>query len=196
MKPEIIKFDGQQTIDSREVAKMIGKQHKNLIRDIRRYIKDMEAGSKLSPLSFFIKSSYEDAQGKTRDCYLLTKKGCEFVANKMTGQKGTIFTAQYVTLFNDYEQEQLVAIQHLTPEELEVKRAYIAAMNRQTDEIKRKNDHNFNVDRYRKYKALLKMANKTHNPIYLHEIDRLLLPVNVEYPTHLTRRLTNQIDLF
>ena len=49
----------QDVMDSRDVAKMVGKTHKNLIRDIRRYINDLEEGSKLSPQDFFIESNYE-----------------------------------------------------------------------------------------------------------------------------------------
>lgn len=103
MKPQLFNFNGQPTIDSREVAKMIGKRHKNLMRDIRQYINDLDEGSKLSSPKFFIESNYESSQGKLLPCYLLTKMGCEFVANKMTGKKGTLFTAQYVSLFNEYQ---------------------------------------------------------------------------------------------
>ncbi len=95
----------QRVIDSRDVAKMIGKTHKNLMRDIRSYINDLEESSKLSPRQFFIEASYISAQNKELPCYLLTKQGCEFVANKLTGRKGTIFTATYVSLFNEYEAE-------------------------------------------------------------------------------------------
>lgn len=95
------------TIESREVAKMIGRQHKNLIRDIRKYIDDILTSSNLSPLDFFIKSTYKDTKGEIRDCYLLTKKGCEFVANKMTGKKGNLFTASYITKFNKMEKQQI-----------------------------------------------------------------------------------------
>lgn len=98
-EPQLFNFNGQPTLDSREVAKMIGKRHRDLIRDIRRYISDMTPSAKLSPLDFFIGSNYKDAKGEIRDCYLLTKMGCEFVANKMTGKKGTLFTAQYVNCF-------------------------------------------------------------------------------------------------
>ena len=37
---------------------------------------------------------------------MLTKKGCEMVANKTTGEKGVIFTAMYVEAFNDMEQNK------------------------------------------------------------------------------------------
>ena len=60
MQPQLFNFNGQPTLDSREVAKMIGKSHKNLMRDIRQYIKDLGPGSKLSPAQFFIESNYKD----------------------------------------------------------------------------------------------------------------------------------------
>lgn len=90
---QLFNFNGQPTLDSREVAEMIGKSHKNLMRDIRQYIKDLGPSSKLSPAQFFIESNYKDANGRFRPCYLLTKRGCEFVANKKTGKKGNLFTA-------------------------------------------------------------------------------------------------------
>ena len=102
-EPKLLDFRGEPTLDSREVAKMIGKRHRDLMRDIRRYINDMDEGAKLRSPKFFIESNYESSQGKLLPCYLLTKMGCEFVANKMTGKKGTLFTAQYVSLFNEYQ---------------------------------------------------------------------------------------------
>lgn len=34
----------------------------------------------------------------------MTRKGCEFIANKLTGQKGTEFTARYVNKFHELEE--------------------------------------------------------------------------------------------
>ena len=34
------------------------------------------------------------SKGKKRPCYNITKKGCEFIAHKLTGTKGTAFTAR------------------------------------------------------------------------------------------------------
>lgn len=99
----IINQNGKLLVDSREVAEMIGKQHKNLLRDIQGYIKVIEDGSNLSSQDFFIESTYKNAQNKIQPCYLLTKKGCDMVANKMTGEKGVLFTAIYVTKFEDME---------------------------------------------------------------------------------------------
>lgn len=98
---KLLTFNNQSVLDSRDVAEMVGKEHKNLMRDIRTYIEDLEESSKLSARHFFISSTYISKQGKVLPSYLLTKQGCEFVANKMTGKKGNQFTAQYVSLFNE-----------------------------------------------------------------------------------------------
>ncbi|PEE18279.1 hypothetical protein CON53_09155 [Bacillus cereus] len=84
-------------IDSLEVAEMTGKLHKNLLRDIENYT-EVLLGSKLSSANFFVESNYQDSTGRTNKSYLLTRKGCDMVANKMTGEKGILFTATYVPL--------------------------------------------------------------------------------------------------
>lgn len=53
---------------------------------------------------FFIESTYQNSQNKTQPCYLVTKKGCEFIAHKMTGVKGTAFTARYINRFHDMKE--------------------------------------------------------------------------------------------
>ncbi len=95
--------NGAEVVDSREVAEMVGKQHKHLLRDIRGYIDIMENSGerKIAPSDFFIPSVYISTQNKEMPCYLLTKKGCDMVANKLTGEKGVLFTAAYVTAFGE-----------------------------------------------------------------------------------------------
>lgn len=130
----VIRYVGeskQQVIDSRDVAKMVGKSHAHLMRDIRDYIDDILTDPKLDSLDFFIESNYKDAKGEVRKCYLLTKQGCEFVAHKINGRKGTIFTATYVSLFNEYEAEhngKLIANGDLNfqRQDLEYHRRYVA----------------------------------------------------------------------
>lgn len=91
------------TIDSREVAEMVEKQHNTLLKDIRRYTKQLGEG-KIAPSDFWTESSYQNSQNKTQPCYLITKKGCEFIAHKMTGTKGTVFTARYIERFHEMEE--------------------------------------------------------------------------------------------
>lgn len=94
----------EQTLDSREVAEMVKKTHKELLRDIRRYCEQL-GESKIALTEFFSESTYVTEQNKTMPCYLVTKKGCEFIAHKLTGIKGTEFTARYINRFHDMEEQ-------------------------------------------------------------------------------------------
>jgi len=99
----VVSINGQLVTDSREVAEMIGKQHSNLMRDIHGYKEVLDQNSNLNSADFFILSSYQNDNNQSYPCYLLTKKGCDMVANKMTGEKGVLFTAIYVTRFEEME---------------------------------------------------------------------------------------------
>lgn len=92
----------EQTLDSREVAEMVEKAHSDLLKDIRRYIEQFIEGN-IPFNEFFKESTYIDGIGRTLPCYRVTKKGCEFIAHKLTGTKGTIFTARYINRFHEME---------------------------------------------------------------------------------------------
>ncbi len=94
----------QKTITSVEVAEMVGKQHKNLMRDVRSYVKEL-GELKIEPTDFFIENTYKTEQNKTLPRYDVTKKGCEFIAHKLTGVKGTEFTAKYINRFHEMEDQ-------------------------------------------------------------------------------------------
>lgn len=98
---QVFTHDNVDVVDSRAVAEMVGKQHKHLLRDISGYMEILRNSNQpnFGPVDFFVESTYQDSKGETRPCYLLTKKGCDMVANKMTGEKGVLFTAAYVTAF-------------------------------------------------------------------------------------------------
>lgn len=92
-------------LDSREVAEMVGMRHDHLIRNIDHYIEVMGKTPKLGASTFFIERTYKQAgNGKEVKRYDITKKGCEMVANKLTGEKGILFTAEYVERFNQMEE--------------------------------------------------------------------------------------------
>lgn len=101
---KVVSINGQLVTESREVAKTIDRPHNELMKSIRRYIDYLGQG-KIPHTDFFIESEYLDVQNKRRPCFLLTKKGCEMVANKLTGEKGVLFTAAYVTKFNEMEKQ-------------------------------------------------------------------------------------------
>lgn len=91
------------TITSMEAAEWCGKEHAKLLRDIRKYAEQL-AEAKIGLGDFFKESTYQDTNNQTRPCFLVTKKGCEFIAHKMTGQKGTEFTARYINRFHEMEE--------------------------------------------------------------------------------------------
>ena len=117
----------QKYLSSREVAEMIEKNHGDLLRDIRRYI-DYLNESNFAPVEFFKEDCYTDAKGETRICYMVSKKGCEFIAHKLTGQKGAMFTAKYIERFHEMQDQisrgglmpldaLLEAVQHMVDQE-------------------------------------------------------------------------------
>lgn len=99
------------TITTLEVAEMMEVPHSDLLKklegrkDRKGYIQILNEGQ-MSVVDYFIKSSYLDAKGEERPCYEVTKLGCDFLANKSTGEKGVLFTARYVRRF--YEMENAV----------------------------------------------------------------------------------------
>ena len=111
---DLIVYDGKICADSREVAEMVGKRHDHLYRDIQGYVEVISENPNLGSQDYFIPSTYKvDGNNKTYPCYLLTKMGCEMVANKLTGKKGILFTAAYVKKFNDMEKQ--MEVPKLTP---------------------------------------------------------------------------------
>ncbi len=102
VQEEAYKSGSVQYIDSREVAEIVGKRHDNLKRDIAKYRTEL-AELNFEDSEFFIESVYKDSTGRKQKCYLVTKKGCEFIAHKLTGIKGTKFTATYINRFHEME---------------------------------------------------------------------------------------------
>lgn len=101
---QIIEQNNEFYVDSREVSEMVGKRHDHLVRDIDNYFGVILQNPNLGAADFFVESSYTSNNNNTYKCYLLTKKGCDMVANKMTGSKGVLFTATYVDAFHEMQE--------------------------------------------------------------------------------------------
>jgi len=122
-----------QSISSREVAEMMETRHDNLMNKIEKHTTILEKVSdlKIKVADLWILSSYLDAQGKERKEYQVTKKGCEFLAHKTTGEKGDLFTIRYMNKFEEMEQyikeqqvpqlteKQMLQLQILNGDEME-----------------------------------------------------------------------------
>lgn len=107
---QVLTNQNVKTIDSREVAEMMEMSHDQILRKLegakdRKGIIAILTDNHLVVSEYFIESSYKDGSGKENKCYLFTKMGCEFIANKFTGEKGVLFSAKYVKKFNVMEQQ-------------------------------------------------------------------------------------------
>jgi len=91
----------EKTLTSLEVAEMVGREHNNVMKDIRRIIEQL--GEVKSYQSYFIESTYTNSQNREMPSFLLTKKGCELYSTRMTGEKGTQFAVAYIERFNEME---------------------------------------------------------------------------------------------
>lgn len=108
------KTDKIQTITTLEIAEMMDIRHQKVIEKLEG-TKDGTVKGVINVLTehnfvlsdYFLLSSYKDASGKENKCYEVTKLGCDFLANKFTGEKGILFTARYVKRFDEMEKGQV-----------------------------------------------------------------------------------------
>ena len=131
---KVLNHEGTLVVDSREVAEMVGMRHADLLEKISNYKGFLENG-KFRFQDFFIPDTYKvEGNNKTYDCYLLTRKGCDMVANKMTGEKGVLFTAAYVDKFYEMESalRQSTVSQALLPDKAKEMRAEAMLYNAKT----------------------------------------------------------------
>ena len=93
----------ERTLTSLEVSEMVGREHYNVLKEIRVIIEQLGDEVK-SYANYFIESNYIDALNRKKPSYLLTKKGCELYGTRMTGEKGTLFAVKYIDKFNEMEE--------------------------------------------------------------------------------------------
>ncbi|HFR3538228.1 TPA: Rha family transcriptional regulator, partial [Streptococcus suis] len=115
--------DGTQYISSRDIAEWTEKRHDHLMRDIEKYASVLsedeynadlrhecspKLGNGITPRveGYFIADTYQaEDGGRAYKMFWCSRKGCEMIANKMTGKKGILFTAQYIEAFHAMEKE-------------------------------------------------------------------------------------------
>ena len=93
----------QPMITSLDVAGMVGKEHRHVLRDIRKISNELDL-LKIGQVGYFTESCYKAGNGQQQPMFLLTKQGCELYGNRMTGIDGTAFAVKYIERFNDMEE--------------------------------------------------------------------------------------------
>lgn len=114
----------EQLLDSKEIAEMLEIEHWQLLRKLNgrtgsngKHIKgyvEILGDNQVVVTDFFRESTYKTEQNKEMPCYQVTRKGCEFLANKFTGEKGVIFTARYINRF--HEMQDILSKKQVEPE--------------------------------------------------------------------------------
>jgi len=99
-------------VDSRMVAEVFGKNHYDVLRNIKRIIGDESGFSSEFTERNFAVSRYFDSTGRKQPCYLMTRDGFTTLVMSFTGKKADAFKEWYINRFNEMEQ-QILKLQSL-----------------------------------------------------------------------------------
>lgn len=91
-------------VDSRFVADFFEKNHKDVLRDIRKITSPESGLSEEFGRRNFAPSHYKNAQGKKQPCCLMTRDGFTMLVMGYTGKKAMRFKELYIKRFNEMEQ--------------------------------------------------------------------------------------------
>ena len=94
--------EGHAVTTSRNVAEVFGKEHKNVLADIRNAI-EANPDKEFSRLNFQ-PSEFTTERGKTYQEYLLTRDGTMLLIMGYTGPKAMALKTAYIKRFNEMEQ--------------------------------------------------------------------------------------------
>lgn len=90
-------------VDSLFVAEFFEKNHKEVLRDIRKITDPTSGLSEEFRQRNFAPSSYRNQQNKKQPCYYLTRDGFTMLVMGYTGQKAMQFKELYIKRFNEME---------------------------------------------------------------------------------------------
>lgn len=90
--------DGKLTVTSRQVAAAFGKEHKEVLRDIRNLSISQDFTQRN-----FARGIYRDSTGRSLPMYILTRDGFMILAMGYTGYHAMILKEAYITEFNRME---------------------------------------------------------------------------------------------
>ena len=98
-------------ICSSDLSNILGKQHTNLVSEIRRYKSKFERIPHLCFDDMFIEDIYVDSMNNTRPCYLITKKGYNYIINKMIKFREGYSRKYLLDMFEEAEQDKVNMIE-------------------------------------------------------------------------------------
>lgn len=97
----LVQVENEQVVtDSRKVAEVFGKEHKNVIQAIENITAENSAVS-----SMFYETDYTAGTGKHYKMYLLNRDGFTLLAMGFTGKQALEWKLKYIKAFNEMEAE-------------------------------------------------------------------------------------------
>lgn len=105
MDYNIILRNGDLVVDSLTVAEKFGKEHKKVLRDIKKRIADIEElgdEPNFGPIfseDYFSQGDYQDSYGRTKPLYYMNQKGFTFLVMSYTGKEATKYKLAYIEQF-------------------------------------------------------------------------------------------------
>ena len=155
METNLINFgESRQTMSSLEIAKLTGKDHAHIMRDIR----NMEpAWEKISQSKFGL-ASYTDAQGKSRPCYELIKRECLYVATKFNDEA----RARLVIRWEELEKANIGTSKSMTAVQMFALQAQINLENENRLNVLEKKVENMEAEREENGRLLLEAQVSTN----------------------------------
>lgn len=95
-----------QTIPSYEVAKMMEKEHWEVLRMLegskdRKGVIQVLTDCHLKVNEYFIESTYQDKSGKINKCYECTKMGCDMLVTTLKNKDAFLFAEKLRDIFPD-----------------------------------------------------------------------------------------------
>lgn len=103
MNELITVVDGKAVVTSKQVADHFGKQHRNVLVDIKSLLSDSGEFGELN----FLLTTYISSQNKELPCYEMTRDGFTLLAMGYTGKDALLWKVKYIEAFNAMERELL-----------------------------------------------------------------------------------------
>jgi Rha family phage regulatory protein len=129
----------EPSVCSTVVAKVFGKQHGHILRDIENMKKDLSIFGVTSS-KYFKDSSYIDSQNRTQKRYELSREGFDLIVLGFTGEKALKYKVWFIDEFHKKSrlitQHKIIAAQHQeNPMWLELRNEGKSARKSLTDAI-------------------------------------------------------------
>ena len=103
MNELIAVVDGKPVVTSKQVADHFGKQHRNVLVDIKSLLSDSGEFGELN----YLLTTYISSQNKELPCYEMTRDGFTILAMGYTGKDALLWKVKYIEAFNAMERELL-----------------------------------------------------------------------------------------